>query len=282
MSKPNIKLLALDMDGTTYHDGGDIVKENIPAIQAAQKAGVEVVIATGRPALAPQNNFIKNGLGKYGKSAAIACNGGCVYDFANKKLLAENPIDAETAKKVFELVHTDPDFKDVEMWGYVDDLKTVISTKVKKHTWGYNFEHNFLIGKYMYFEDIKPEDFNYKFFKMLAFESNDKADQKLRDMGLSIAVHSRDHVDEINAHGVSKASAVAQVAKMNNIPQEDVMAIGDGANDLPMVEWAGWGVSLENSIPAIKETAQIQVPRTNEQAGVAYAINKYILNKDVD
>lgn len=55
------------------------------------------------------------------------------------------------------------------------------------------------------------------------------------------------------------------------------MAIGDGANDLPMIEFAGYGVSLTNSIPSIKEKAQIQIPLSNVEGGVAYAIDKYIL-----
>jgi hydroxymethylpyrimidine pyrophosphatase-like HAD family hydrolase len=97
---PNYKLVALDMDGTTYHSMGHVVEENIEPIIKVQASGTKVVFVTGRPLHAPQNRFVENGFTKY-ESIAIGYNGGLIYDFSKNKKIAENPIPKETLKYAF-------------------------------------------------------------------------------------------------------------------------------------------------------------------------------------
>ncbi|STQ78024.1 Phosphatase YidA [Hafnia alvei] len=68
------------------------------------------------------------------------------------------------------------------------------------------------------------------------------------------------------------------MAQYLNIPRENVMCIGDHGNDLAMVEYAGVGVAMGNAEPAIKDAAQF-VTTTNQEDGVAVAINKFVLGK---
>ena len=62
-----------------------------------------------------------------------------------------------------------------------------------------------------------------------------------------------------------------------NIKPEEVMAIGDQENDIAMLEYAGMGVAMDNAIPSVKEVANF-VTKTNLEDGVAYAIEKFVLN----
>lgn len=68
------------------------------------------------------------------------------------------------------------------------------------------------------------------------------------------------------------------LAKDLGIQQAEVMAIGDEENDLPMIQYAGIGVAMDNAVPIVKEAATI-VTASNEADGVALAIENYVLNK---
>jgi Cof subfamily protein (haloacid dehalogenase superfamily) len=76
---------------------------------------------------------------------------------------------------------------------------------------------------------------------------------------------------------VSKGNAVKQLAEKLSIKQEEVICIGDGENDLSMIEYAGFGVAMANAESVVKEAAQFHTLSNNEH-GVAYAIEKLILN----
>ena len=60
------------------------------------------------------------------------------------------------------------------------------------------------------------------------------------------------------------------------IPREQVVAIGDQENDLPMIAWAGLGLAMGNAIAAVREAADAVIPPV-EEAGVAWAIERYLL-----
>jgi|GEM_PF-852824 len=127
-----IKLLVLDMDGTTYYKGGEIVPANVKPIQNALKQGVEVVIVTGRPALAPQNKLVENGF-NYKNAIIAACNGACIYNFVENKLLKSSPINGDQAQAAFDLIAK---FPDVELLGYVDNLTQAVHSRNDHHTFG--------------------------------------------------------------------------------------------------------------------------------------------------
>jgi Cof subfamily protein (haloacid dehalogenase superfamily) len=72
---------------------------------------------------------------------------------------------------------------------------------------------------------------------------------------------------------VSKGNAVRLLAEKLSIKQEEVICIGDGENDLSMIEYAGCGVAMANAESVVKEAAQFHTFSNNEN-GVAYAIEK--------
>ena len=63
---------------------------------------------------------------------------------------------------------------------------------------------------------------------------------------------------------------------MLGVRREHVMTIGDNANDLAMLKWAGLGVAVGNAEERVKREADAVVAR-NDQAGVARAIETFVL-----
>jgi hypothetical protein len=70
---------------------------------------------------------------------------------------------------------------------------------------------------------------------------------------------------------------VKSLADTLGIKPEEVMTLGDQENDIAMIEYAGMGVAMENAIPSVKDVANF-VTKSNLEDGVAYAIEKFVLN----
>ena len=82
---------------------------------------------------------------------------------------------------------------------------------------------------------------------------------------------------EILDKRVNKGTGVKSLADVLGIKPEEIMAIGDQENDIAMIEYAGVGVAMDNAIPSVKEVANF-VTKSNLEDGVAFAIEKYVLN----
>jgi hydroxymethylpyrimidine pyrophosphatase-like HAD family hydrolase len=76
--------------------------------------------------------------------------------------------------------------------------------------------------------------------------------------------------------GISKASAMARIADYLGVRREETIGIGDGDNDIEMVEWAGLGVAMGNATPATKAVADWVAPSVQED-GVAVTLRRFVL-----
>lgn len=205
-----IKMLALDMDGTTYYRLGTMIPKNIVPLQKAMAQGVEIVFVTGRPVLAKYNGLEGHGL--VNEETIIAgYNGACIYDLHNHKALKESPLSGIKAQEVFEYAER-PENKGTVIFGYVDDYKTVITNVTNPSsnegkTAPYISEMEFFDGKYYEYKDVK-DDFNYNFFKLIAFGSPSHFCRDVRSkFGLTVST-SNNQDGEITAAGIDKAFAV--------------------------------------------------------------------------
>jgi Cof subfamily protein (haloacid dehalogenase superfamily) len=82
---------------------------------------------------------------------------------------------------------------------------------------------------------------------------------------------------EIMPRDVHKGTALRALSDMLHIEQSRVMAIGDNDNDIPMLKWAGYGISMGNSSDGAKAAAEFET-EDNENAGVAKAIRRFALD----
>jgi hydroxymethylpyrimidine pyrophosphatase-like HAD family hydrolase len=89
------------------------------------------------------------------------------------------------------------------------------------------------------------------------------------------ATYSSDSLLEISAAGVTKAAGVQRYCASRGVGQEAVLAFGDMPNDIPLLEWAGWGIAVENAHPEVRRRAD-EVTSANVDDGVAISLENLL------
>lgn len=82
---------------------------------------------------------------------------------------------------------------------------------------------------------------------------------------------------EIAQKGVEKYKGITEVAKLEEISNEDIIAFGDGLNDVEMLRKCGVGVAMKNALPEVKEQADYITSRTNNENGVVEFLKEYLV-----
>lgn len=241
----DIKLIALDMDGTLLNTNHEVSDRTKDAIKEALAKDIHVVLSTGRGIRAcyPYAELLKL------ESYLITANGGEIWT-VEKELLDQHLHQTETIEKLYHLGKE----IGVNMW--------MISTDGV-------------------FNNEAPENFNdYKWLKFgCESKDKDKLDKMIKEMsyyeGLELTNSLPTNV-EVNPVGVSKAKALHFLCEKIGITMDNVMAVGDSLNDIKMIQEAGVGVAMGNAQDAIKKVANF-VTDTNNNDGVAKAIEKFAL-----
>jgi hypothetical protein len=241
----DIKLIALDMDGTLLNENKEISEANRSAIKAAEEKGLHVVISTGR-SMATLRDLAKS---LSLKSYLVTVNGSEIWDEHG------------------ELVHRSIVENDAITWMY--DLS-------KTHNTGY-----WATSTERVFFNEMPEDLTAYQWLKFGFEiEDDKAREtilkELQDRGEFEITNSSLTNLEVNTMGVNKARGIEKVCGLLGITMENVMACGDSMNDMAMIKEAGLGIAMGNAQDTVKEAAD-WVTLSNDEDGVAEAIQKYVL-----
>ncbi|AXK50831.1 HAD-IIB family hydrolase [Spiroplasma alleghenense] len=273
---PEIKLLALDMDGTSYEPMGEIVLENKEAIINVIEKEIPVVFITGRPINSPKNKLLENGF--LSKNTIMAgFNGACIFDVKTQKVIASNPISKDIVNQAFKLTLKD-EYRDVIIWGYSTDFDESVINNLKTNSKEIIKEQNFFTGNFVNFEDLsKPYDKDC--YKFLIFNFEDSFIEELKKMGLETAINATHTACEVTASKINKKYAIQEIEKLLKIDAKDIMAMGDGTNDIPMMEYVGFPVSFTNCVDEVKKISKAHIDLDWSQGAVAKAINKFILNK---
>lgn len=273
-----IKLLAIDMDGTLLNEEKHIDTPQREAVQKAIEAGIKVVLCTGRPLFGVLPVYGELELEKYNLDEYVILNNGCSLRkttnwelLDNKEITREDVIYLDKLRKGYNLDLTVSN----------DDDYFVVGDKANKYT----IED----GKLVYV-DIKPISLEeaisgkHTFFKSMYLGEEEEIQRFKNDNENLLkdkydAVLSQIHIFEMLPFGTNKAAALKELAEKLGIKREEIMTIGDGNNDVEMLEFAGTGIAMGNGTESAKKAANY-VTDTNENHGVAKAIEKYILSKN--
>ena len=273
-----IKLLAIDMDGTLLNEEKHIDTPQKEAVQKAIEAGIKVVLCTGRPLFGVLPVYGELELEKYNLDEYVILNNGCSLRkttnwelLDNKEITREDVVYLDKLRKGYNLDLTVSN----------DDDYFVVGDKANKYT----IED----GKLVYV-DIKPISLEeatsgkYTFFKSMYLGEEEEIQRFKNDNENLLkdkydAVLSQIHIFEMLPFGTNKAAALKELAEKLGIEREEIMTIGDGNNDVEMLEFAGTGIAMGNGTESAKKAANY-VTDTNENHGVAKAIEKYILSKN--
>lgn len=284
------KLVAIDLDGTMLNQYGIITEKTKKAISKAQEKGVEVMIASGR-AITSVKRFSKEiNSNKY----FISGNGAITYDIKNNKILYENILSKTKALQIIKICEENSIYYNV----YTEN--GIIAKNLSYNTLYYykdnltkpdeNMTHiNIVENVYDYFEQREE-----KILKIMICDEHktvfNSIVRKLKELSeievLEVSHMSRKIIKqgtdeialeyfytEVSAKDVDKWNALEEIIKLMNISKEEVVTIGDNANDLKMITNAGLGVAMGESAPYVKQSADIIAP-TNDEDGVAIILNK--------
>lgn len=270
-----IKLIAIDLDGTLLNHQKKIPDENIKAIKEATEAGIKIVLCTGRPRRGTQPYFEELNLTK---DEFLILNNGCsLHASKDWRMLHAHSLTITEIEELFKKVENYPDVyltltaeNDYYVLNdFVPDLVQadgdLVFTQVKPITMADLKGKRELILQGMYMGEGAAID---------RFEEAFRPDLSEH---FSL-VRSQTYLLEAMPKGVTKARALQELAEDLDIKPEEVMAIGDAANDSEMLAYAGLGVAMGNASEAIKVLAD-RVTLPCDQAGVAHAIRTLALTK---
>ena len=268
-----IRLLALDLDGTIFGDDLFISRRTRTAIRKAQDKGVTVTIATGR--MFRSASRIARDLGIV---APLICYQGALI---RHSVTADTLFHKTIAPHFTHSIIDDSSERGLHLNLYVDDnlyvdmvtdqarfyakinLDLAINAVGDLHSW-LRSQGEPEPTKLVIVTDVTDTDNVLALFTSLY-------GQQLQ------VTKSHPRFTEFTNAEASKGKALASLASMCGVSREEVMAIGDGHNDLDMISWAGYGVAMSTSPQAVLEAAHIVAPPLSED-GAADTIERFILN----
>lgn len=268
------KLIAIDIDGTLLNDNKEITKEVNEAIQAAKARGVKVVICTGRP-IGGVRPLIEELKLQDEDEYVITYNGALVQNTHTNEVVAEESLTFKDLKVLYDL--------SVELNSpmHYFDTKTVYTPN--KEINYYTLYEAYINKIPLQYKPIDEVSEDMPIPKLMFIDEPERLNDVIAAIPESFKeqyamVKSAPFFLEILHPSVSKGNAVKQLAEKLGIKREEVICMGDGENDLSMIEYAGCGVAMANAEPSVKELAKFHTLSNNEN-GVAYAIEKLILEK---
>lgn len=272
-----IKIIAMDLDGTLLDSEKRLSEENRAALTEAAAKGIEIVPTTGRiysiiPEVIRELPFI---------NYAITVNGAEVYDVKNDRVIAKNELSWQKAVEVMEYL----DGFDVVYDCYQGGRGYMTASHLEK------------VGNYVtnpYFqalyarsrqpvpelkEMVREKKEGVQKIQMCTNNGELKAwfleNLQTRFSGVAISTALPYNV-EINDEKGHKGGAIARLCEHLGCTMANVMTLGDGANDITMLQMAGISVAMENAAPDVKAAAKY-VTGSCDESGVAQAIRKFCL-----
>lgn len=273
-----IKLVAIDLDGTMLTNEKTLPQANIDAVHQAIQAGVQVVICTGRTL--PGVRDVIAQLPFEGEDEFLILQNGAVTHHLHDLSIVNQTVLTREAREVLLDFARDFDEEGAQLVAF-DQENMMLMSQLPASPIVEN-DSKVLSTPITVFSN---EEF-------LAYEAFNKAmvlgephvlDGIRERLSESLLTHyspvrSQPIIAEFLVKGVSKASGLKALTKHLGLEAANVMAIGDEMNDLEMIKWAGLGVAMGNAVEAIKAVADA-VTTHNDEAGVAHAIERYILSE---
>lgn len=275
----SIKLIAFDLDGTFLDDKKNCIKENMEAIRAAAEMGVHIVPSSGRMFNGIPEPIRNLPFVRYG----ITINGASVYDSKEEKTIYQAEIPLEDAEKIFDYADTLPVIYDCYMGSkgwmdrsfYENAAETVTDKVVLNMVWQLRSP----VDNFRQF--IREQGRSLQKIQMM-FKDMDRKKAELERIPLLfpgyVATSSLYNNIEINTKDANKGAGLKALCEHLGIDLSEAMALGDGGNDITMLKAAGIGVAMGNADEKVKASADVVVG-TNEEAGVAEAIRRYVLDQ---
>ena len=265
-----IKMIVMDMDDTLLNDKLEISDYTKMVILNAQKKGIKIVLASGRPTpailkyaeelkLAENDDFI------------ISYNGAALTKCSTGKTISSISLTSENVRYIKSVAKS----RDLNFQTYLDG--NVVADRENEYT---SFEGK-LTGMPVVIDKNRIDELDHEVVKVILTGEPDKlklVERELKEeIGDSIMINiSKPFFLEFTNKAVDKDLTINKLCYILNIDKECVMAIGDSFNDLSMIKGCGFGVVMSNGHDDVKKHAD-HITHCNNTDGVATAINRFVL-----
>lgn len=273
MMNNRYKILALDIDGTLTTSDKIITKETKEAVIRLQENGIKVIIASGRSEygfrhIVDELEFVKFG------SYVMSFNGGRIINCATGEIVYDNPLALTYLPEIYEVAVEN----NLGIIGYENDC-LISGNGIDKYQ-----EYDAWACK-MKLKEVEnfPVYFKKPFNKCLLTGEPEHLREvldnvKKRFEGRLNIFLSEEFFIEVLPDNVHKAAALESFIHKLGVDRKELICIGDGANDITMIEYAGMGVAMANSNPLLIDKADY-VTDSNDNNGVLKAIKKFFYNQ---
>ena len=278
----NVRLIALDIDGTLMDADKRFPEINCRALQACEARGVRLALVSGR-SFELMRGFARE-LGIH--PILAACNGARIEAGENGPTISENTFTRAEAERVCRTLEGSGMYFNAYRRG-----KCYMGNPEVRPSLGPRYAHHIpgTIDDPLYpYETVCDRarlwgeglDGVYKFVALgEAYDPGfDRLQAELSDMNLSVSSASKRN-KEFMPSGVDKGYAVEVLCRELNIPQKQAMAFGDMTNDIPMLRAAGIPVAMENGEDSVKAVARLIAPDHN-LGGVGLVLERHLLQKE--
>lgn len=265
------KVLALDIDGTLTNSEKKITERTKKAVDAAAERGVKIVIASGRPVQGIRE-FARELRLKENDGYILSFNGGRLISCKTGEIIHDMKLPLEYLPEIYalskeygvnlmsyegdDLITETPDDEFLAIEARINGLGIKKVDNLVEHI-DFPINKCLMLGEGNYLAEVE---------KKVHAALCDRMD----------VYRSEPYFLEILPKGVDKAKALEKLLNMLGSSREELMACGDGFNDLTMIRYAGLGVAMANARDEVKESADY-VTCSNDEDGVAAAIERFIL-----
>lgn len=269
----NIKLICLDLDGTTLKDISNISEKNIDYIRQAYKKGIKIALTTGR--LFVHGMYFSKILNI--PTYIISNNGTYVYDVDKNLIIYSSFFGVDNLVKIHKFV------KEKYFNVHYSTIDTIYSNNVLKDYDDEDKKGEYAMKEVVIESEESWEDLfkNYGSNICKVVVSSDEIEKlenmliKVREIGDFEVEYSWVNTVEILKKGEGKGTGIRNLKKYLNLKTENVMCIGDSENDVSMFKECGYKVAMKNGIDKLKDMADFITLDVSED-GVAYAIKKLL------
>ena len=267
----NYQILVLDLDGTLTNSEKKITPPTLEALIRIQENGKKVVLASGRPTYGVEPLARELHLERYG-SYILSFNGARITDCRSGQIIYNKALPADSIQPIYEIASHYP----VDILAYGSD-KLISGLNLNKYTELESRINGIPIRDVENFVGYV----NFPVNKCLFTAPMERAaglERRLaaQFVGRLSVYRSEPFFIEVMPLHVDKAASLERLLNRLGMCARDVIACGDGFNDLSMIRFAGVGVAMANAQESVKREADY-VTLSNDEDGVAHVIEKYIL-----
>lgn len=271
------EMIVLDLDGTLTNRDKVITPRTKVALMEAMERGKKVVLASGRPTYGVMPLARELKLAEYG-GYILAYNGGVIMDCQTEELVFSRMLPVEANHRIIELALKNR----VDFLTYDGE---VILTSNEENPYA-KIESGI---NHLRLHQLEIDEFfarvDFAVPKFLFVDDGDylaSVEPKVKAaLGKNFSVYrSEPYFLEILPQGVDKAQSLERLLEVTGIKREEMIACGDGYNDLSMIKFAGLGVAMENGVLPVRKAADY-ITASNNEDGVGLVVEKFMLDGEV-